>query len=339
MIDAKNDQVTRILDSIKSASRILLHFHPSPDPDSICSALAMANVLRSLSKTATVISGDSGLPEWVGSLPGAETIEAKNYSQINQKDFDLFIILDSSTPSQISKLTEVTFLESMTTIVIDHHISNTGFGGINLVDHSYPAASALLADLFFLWGVKVSKDTASLLMLGIYADSGGFIYPSTSSETFRAASKLAAICPDYHKLIFDFENSQTPERLKFLGLALSNIHTYFSGKVAISEITLDQLKAAGLSKKDSEKADVSNYLKSVVGWELGISFFETEPQTINLSFRTRNAEIYDVSKIATTLGGGGHKAASGAEIKANFAQAKYKLLESLKITYPGLGEI
>ncbi|MDP2691784.1 MAG: hypothetical protein Q8O95_05280, partial [bacterium] len=50
-----------ILDEIKRASSILLHCHPSPDPDSVGSALAMKFALEQLGKKATVIRGDSEL--------------------------------------------------------------------------------------------------------------------------------------------------------------------------------------------------------------------------------------------------------------------------------------
>lgn len=246
--------------------------------------------------------------------------------------------MDSATPDMVSKIAPMEFPESMTTVVIDHHTSNEGFGKINLIDPTYIANCELLYDLIKEWGIEVTKDMAGCLMLGIYADSGGFKYPMVDSQTFLVAAELSKIDPEYHKFIFELENNEDPKRIKYLGQALSSIKTYFNGRVAMVALSLDDLRKNGLEVKDTEKSVVSNSLKSVYGWDLGISFTEIEPGIASMSFRTRDAKRYDLSKIAKVLGGGGHKGAAGAQIKMPFEEAKKYLLEKLAETYPELGQ-
>ena len=55
---------------------------------------------------------------------------------------------------------------------------------------------------------------------------------------------------------------------------------------------------------------------------------ETEPNKMKMSLRTRDAEKYDVSKIAAELGGGGHKGAAATVIERPLLEAKEMVLGS-----------
>src|ERR1035437_1493632 len=102
MTDIVKKEAPKILAAIKSANNILLHCHPSPDPDSVGSALAMKFALEQIGKKATVIKGESNTPQAFMCFPGAMDIVPKSFNEIDQNDFDLFICLDSSTVDRIS---------------------------------------------------------------------------------------------------------------------------------------------------------------------------------------------------------------------------------------------
>jgi phosphoesterase RecJ-like protein len=70
-------------------------------------------------------------------------------------------------------------------------------------------------------------------------------------------------------------------------------------------------------------------LKSVIGWEVGITLVETKPGKVKASFRTRDQDRYDVSVIASRVGGGGHKAASGANLAMPLAEAKAAIIDAV----------
>lgn len=327
-----------IWDEIQKAKKILLHLHRGPDPDSAGSALAMMHLLQNLGKTANVISGDSTLNQSFSALPGFDQIIQKNYFQINPKDFDLFIILDSSTLSQISKEREIVFPANLRTVKIDHHQNPDAFANINLMDTSYCATAHMIYDLMKLWDVSITPEIAACLFAGIYTDTGGFKYPPTNAETLLAGSELVKIYPDYFRIIFELENSRTPKQLEFLGLALNSIEHYFSNKVAISFVSYEDLQKHGITKDDTRNVELPNTLKSVTGWIVGISAIETEKDKIEIGLRKREYEGPDLSKLAIALGGGGHKAAAGGSIKLPFDQAKKFLIEKIAEVYPELGK-
>lgn len=329
------EQIIQALKIVEKSEKILVHLHPSPDGDSIGSALAVKHALKQLNKDVTVISGDSHPPKLFSMLPGFDQIKDQNFLETDLSQFDLFIAMDSSNTEQISKKGEIVFPENLKVLVIDHHKSNTNYGDINIVDAASPANCQLLFEIFAKWGINITPDIAVCLLVGIYTDSH-FRYEGTTAKTFEITAKLVDIYPNFHKDFFELENNLTPERIGLLGIALNNIEHFFGDKVAIAVVTQQQLSEKNIKKEDIENNEIANTLRAVQGWDLVISFIETDPEVFNVSLRTRNAQKYDVSKLAVALGGGGHQAAAGARIEGNETAAKQKLIETIKQIYPDL---
>lgn len=331
----------QIWEAIQKSHKVLLCCHPSPDPDSVGSVLAMMHLLKGLGKEVTAIAGDSELQKSFSALPGLPSIEPKNYFQVDISQFDLFILLDYQSADRISTLKEVTFPDSLKTVIIDHHLSNDSHPPVknlvSLVDHSFPVCQILFY-LFKLWQIKITPEIAVCLFVGLHGDTGGFQYPKTTPESFLVASELVKIYPNFSEVMFQMENSKEAKRIEFLGLALSSIEHYFDDKVAVSVIPYEKLQERGIKSKDTENSEIANTLKSVIGWELGILCLEKEPNKVNFSLRTRDAQKHDVAKIAQVLGGGGHPTAAGATIFKPFSEAKKLLLEAIQQTYPDLGQ-
>ncbi len=321
-----------ILSEIQKAQNILLHCHPSPDPDSVGSTLAMKLALEQMGKKVTLIKGDSDIPK-AFDFPGVATITQKSYGEIDSKEFDLFIILDSGSPEMISSLSEIVFPDTMMTIVIDHHASNKGYGKINCVDSSYPATAQLLLDLFKTIGVKLNHDIALNLFMGIYTDTGGFRYGNTNADTFQAATELATLAPDFSKVISIMDNSNSKESLIFEGIALLSLKTFLNGKFALASITYDELQKNNIKEDDISTGYISSKLRSISDIDISATLIESKPGIVKISFRTRDSEKYNVSKLATVLGGGGHVAASGARLNMTIPEAIELVVKTAKEIY------
>ncbi len=322
-----------ILAEIKKADSILLHCHPSPDPDSVGSALAMKFALEQLGKKVTVIKGDSEIPKAFMHFPGADSIVRKNFFEVDLKDFDLFIAQDSGSIEMVSRIKPIIFPESLKVIVIDHHKTNTKYGSINLVDSTYPATGQLLFDVFNEWGITITPEIASNLFIGIYTDTGGFKYEGTGESTFKTAGELVGIIPNFNRLIAQMENSNTPKLLAYEGLALSSIETFLDGKVAISSVSCKELQDKGIPKSETGAGFISSIMRSVGSWNIVCAVIESEPGKVKLSFRTNDASKFDVSKIAVAFGGGGHKAAAGGISNLPIEEVKKQVVEKIKELY------
>ncbi len=326
----------KIKKEIKTANRILLHLHPSPDGDCTGAALAMYFALKQLKKRVTLISGDSTPPQFLSHLPGFKFIKNQNFSQTNLSHFDLFIILDSADFNQISNIKPVTFPSHLKTINIDHHATNPKYADINLVNLDSPATCQILFSLFSQWGINITKNMAACLLTGLYTDTQ-FKFDYTNWQTFKAAAKLARIYPDFPRLFFQIDNSNSPQTLKLISLFLSSVKTYLNDHVAIASVSQKQFKKHRLDITQTKGLNIPNFLKSVIGWDIDISLYELPSGEIKASFRTRRPQKYDVAKIAKVLGGGGHKAAAGAIINKSLPQAKKIIIDTISAIYPNLG--
>ncbi|MFA6297056.1 MAG: bifunctional oligoribonuclease/PAP phosphatase NrnA [Candidatus Paceibacterota bacterium] len=314
-------------DLIKETKSVLLHLHVKPDPDSIGSALAMYHALLGLGKKVTVIKGDSSLPEIFSFLPGFKDIVLKNYFEIDVGEFDLFIVQDSGSKDMISRKGEVIFPDHLKTIVIDHHKTNTKFGDVNFVDASYSSTAEYLYDLFKEWGIEITKDIAQCLYIGIYGDTGGFRYSTTTTRTMSVIAELTRIYPDFPKLIEVLEYNNSKEKIYFDAIALGLIETFFDGRVALSCIPFKTMEEKGITREMSDNNIVAGTLLTVKDWEVTGTLIEKAPGEISISFRSKNNK--DVSEVAVALGGGGHKFASGTNLWCSLEEAKNKVLETL----------
>lgn len=321
-----------ILAEIKKAKSILLHCHPSPDPDSVGSALAMKFALEQLGKKATVIKGDSEIPQAFMHFPGAKDIVQKNFFEIDHHDYDLFIIVDSSM-DRVSRIKQVEFPPTMTIINIDHHGTNQGCGLIDIIDSSYPATAQLLFDIFKEMNIKTTADIAANLFIGIYTDTGGFRYEGTTARTFEIASVLADIIPKFPEMIAKMENSSTLNDLIFTGIALSRIENISSNRVAVSIVPYSFIKEKNILEVSISAGSISSILRKAGEFDIVGALIEEKPNKVKLSFRTKDANTYDVSKLAVALGGGGHKAAAGASLDMPLEDAKRIVVEKIKELY------
>lgn len=330
----------KIWKEAQKAKSILLTFHPSPDGDSIGSSLALFHALTNIGKKVTLISGDSDFPKNFSNIPGSSKVLSKNFFQINLNDYDLFIITDISNQKQISKQGEVIIPKKLKTIIIDHHASSSKFANINLINVNSPATCQLVYDLFKTNKIKITKSIAACLFIGLYTDTGGFKYSNTTYKTFLAASELSRIYSDFNKLIFEIENNDQPDRLKFLSLMLGSINTYLSDKVAIASIDFNTIQKNNIDNSVVNGSDIANDVKSVIGWDIGVSMIEAQPNLIKISFRTRDSKKYDLTKIAVAIGGGGHKAAAGAVLtNMSIPEAKDLLIKKICQVYPNIDKM
>jgi phosphoesterase RecJ-like protein len=318
-----------ILDAITKAHNILLHCHPSPDPDSIGSSLAMKGVLENMGKKVTLIAGDSTIKEAFSLFPGVETIVPMSFSQVNISNFDLFIIQDSASLDRISALVPPVFPPSLMTVNIDHHRTNPEFGTINLVEASYPATAAILYDLFTCWNIALTPPIATNLLIGIYTDTGGFKHPGTTVETFAIAAELIKLAPDFWKIMAKMDTSGSRDQIIYQGMALNSIETYCNDHVVIAAVSYDMLAAKKLDVDKISVNSISTLMKSVQGWRIAVSMVEKEPGKIKMSFRSQDGEKYDVAMIAASFGGGGHKAAAGATLTGTLAEAKKIVVDAI----------
>lgn len=100
---------------------------------------------------------------------------------------------------------------------------------------------------------------AACLFAGLYTDTGGFKYAETTSKTLAIAKLCFKIYPKFSKLIFDIENSDSPDRLKFISLMLGSIKTFVQNHVAIASLSYDEIISNNLSNAIGGYSEIAKY--------------------------------------------------------------------------------
>jgi len=314
-----------ILDEIKKANKILLNCHRSPDPDSIGSTLALKIVLEGMGKIVEIVCPSEELDKNVSHLKGYSDIKKKvSFNNFNFSVYDLFISTDSSSVDQITgqKGFEI---KGTKVISVDHHVTNTKFADITLLDGKVTSVGELMFLIFEDWQIVFSKEIADCLMAAIVGDTGAFKYPGVSAQTFKVASKLMEYGADKDFAVDKIYRSEPFELIKFYGEALSRVQLDKKNKfvwAAIPHEIYAKLNKPALAKEST----ASLFAQVVEGTDFGFIALEMEKGKLAISFRSRTG--FDTSKLAVELGGGGHVYASGGKVEGlPFDQAVEKVLE------------
>lgn len=318
----------QILKKVEGANRILVNCHVHPDPDSIGSALATYEILTKMGKNVDLVCPNNITVD-LKFLFGFEKIKKIDFSNFNFSDYDLLLIIDTADWDRV--FDEVSLAKpDMDIIVIDHHKTNPGFGTINIIDSEVNSTAEVLALIFEDWGVEINKSVATSLMTGIIGDTGAFRFPGTSMRTFEIAADLIRKGAEKDKIIYKIYFSIPEKLFKFWSEALSLLKV--NKKLRFAHLAVpNSLYKKYEDVEDIKESIATNFIQSIKGTDMGLVMVEYEKGDIGISLRSRTG--VDVSKIAEKLGGGGHKAASGASIKGvEFNPAVKKVIEIVKET-------
>lgn len=300
-----------IRSAFAKANRIVLVSHIRPDQDAIGSLLGLGSALESAGKQVQMVLTDS-ISVGLRFLEGAEKV-----SKAPESPFDLFVSLDCSDPKRLGNaLGEGIDVD----INIDHHLSNLNFGRINLVEPENVATSAVIAEHLEAWGLELNKTVATALLMGILGDSLGFRTSNTSSNTLRLAANLMDYGISMSELYTKTLVRRSFPAAKYWGLGLTNLKK--SDGVIHTTLTLDDRKTALYTGNDD--ADLINMLSTIDNASVAIVFVEQSKEKVKVSWRAIPG--LDVSKLALSFGGGGHPAASGAEIPGTLNEIQEKVL-------------
>ena len=144
---------------------------------------------------------------------------------------------------------------------------------------------------------------------------------------------MSAKAPDFSKLISKMDNSNSPAFLAFLGLAYDSIETFLDGKLALSSISLAAMAAKGIPPEEASASVISSRLITVAQWKIGLTLVEIEPGKVKRSLRSSDADMFDVSKLASAFGGGGHKARPELTLNMSLEEAKRQVVAKAKELY------
>lgn len=301
-------EAEEIFKKIKSANKIILSLHLSPDPDCTGSNLALMYALKSLGKETILVSSDKPSSR-LSYLPGFSDIIIDDLASRNLKDYDLFIAVDSGALSQISR-SIINFPDTLPIINIDHHYTNPKYGQINLVDGEIGSCGELLFNLFKEWKIDITPDIATCLFSAIAGDTGMFKHANAvTSKTFKAGEELLERGAKLDLIVLNLFQRVPFQAMKFWGFVLSKMELIKAKKFQFVWCAISFEDLQKFSDIDSSSGASDMFMSICEGTDIGIMITEREKGIVRGSIRSRTG--LDVGELTAILGGGGHKAAAG----------------------------
>ena len=313
-----------IVKAIDNSPSVALITHINPDGDAIGSTLALMHALDKIGKLVDVYCQDD-IPNTFYFLNGISRIIKPDQSI---KKYDLVIALDCNDPERMGSCS-VIMDKAIISANIDHHISNTLYSDINVVDGDASATGEIVYELINLLEIIPDKDIAEALYTAIVSDTGRFSYSNTTPKTHRVVATLIEWGADIDKLSNLLFKNHSLEWIKLLGQAINSLRIYHDGKVAIMHITKEMMAKAGATEEHSN--GIIQYAKDISGVELAAVLREVDDSTIKVSLRSQS--IVDVSVLAKKFGGGGHRRASGCTINLPLIQAQENLMKAIDLYF------
>lgn len=291
---------SQLIEKIKEYDTIIIHRHTNPDGDALGSQIGLKNIIKENFDNKTVyVVGD--MTDRFAFMEGSEmdVIDDSVYENA------LAIVLDTSASALIS---DDRYKRAKATARMDHHIFSEKICELEVTDTSYESCCGLITDFAIATGLKLNSLAAKSLYTGMVTDSGRFRYDSTTSKTFRLASRLLEEKFDTGEIYAglyadDFEHvklrAQFILKIRFTECNVGYIYT-----------DKEELMGYGVSTFTISRGMVGT-MGDLRGVDIWVNFTETEDGVL----AELRSSKYNINPIAVKYGGGGHQKASGATLK------------------------
>lgn len=316
-----HEKIREAAQAIAGAEELTMACHVGPDGDGLGSMLAMA-----------VAASDAGKKVWPTFGSPFELPDNFRYLPLDllvppdavPEHPELFIAFDTGSPDRLAEVGSPA-TKASTVVVIDHHVTNEGFGDVAVVDPDVSSTAELTLAILRRIGWPITPTVATCLLTGIVTDTGRFQYSNTGPRTFLAAAQLVAAGAQPEVI-----GQHNYEEAPFGYLAVASAVT---GRAVLeaehrfvwSVLYPDDLTAAGVDRGDVDplidlirlprESDVAALVKVM------------DDKAVRVSLRSRGR--VDVGSIAAELGGGGHHNASGFTWEGDAAGAVGAVRERL----------
>jgi phosphoesterase RecJ-like protein len=319
------DAMGAVVDELRSADRFLLTTHENPDGDALGSLLATQAILTQLGKDSVMYlaAKEFPLPVEYRFLPLEEVFHEPPADVVDR----VHVFLDCGNIDR----TPEGFLRSPDArrVNIDHHHDNTRFGTLDLVDTGASSTAEIIFELAKLLGARITPEIASALYVGLVTDTGRFSYENTDESTHRMAAELIEAGVDVSDTSRRLYERVPIEKVRLIARALGKIERHSDNRLAITYISSDDYAQTGASELLTE--GIIDHVRALEGTAVAAVVRdrgESAGSARKVSLRSPDGEI-DVSAIARSHGGGGHRRAAGFSTELTYEEVVSSLRAEL----------
>lgn len=301
-------------DILRAARGVVVVAHRKPDGDTLGAATAVLNhcVAEGMRAAAFCVSE---VPSQYFYMPGTETY-VTDPSVFAGEDHDVVAVFDSGDLEYAGIAEHLAGRKGLTILNFDHHVTNEGFGDVNIVDPTASSTAEVVYRFFLSQGVEIRRGMATCLLTGILTDTGSFTNPATTSGSFSAASDMLRRGAKLQEVSRNLVRNKPLPALRLWGDVLARLRFNERLGVASTVVFADDMRREGIDEEHVE--GISNFLNTFLDAKVVLVLRELPGGKVKGSFRT--AEDVDVSAIAKAMGGGGHRKAAGFTVPGRIVE-------------------
>ena len=304
-------KITKLGELINTSQNIALYSHMRMDPDTFWSSWTLFYILKKLWKNVILLNDEQAPKEF--EFIWANEIITTSW---NLKEFepDLIISLDAASIEQLAESykNNIEIIEKTPFVVIDHHITNKGFGTLNIIDIKSSSTCELLFEILKQLELIKYMDSkiSTLLMTWILTDTNVFYNTNVTSKTHIIAWELLDLWADSRTSIFEFFKKKSLKKTKLLAKALWNLEIIENKLENWKNIVYTIIKQEDFDNiwaTDRDTNWIIEHLINIENIEIAIIIYPLPNWTNKASFRSHS---YNVSEVAQKLWWGWHKQAA-----------------------------
>ena len=242
-----------------------------------------------------------------------------DYDKINT-----LILVDTRQKKRIGEFARVIEAKKAKIHIYDHHPSTDDdiSGDVECIRNT-GATVSILVSILKEKGIVLSPEEATVIMLGIYEETGSFLFPSTTTEDFAAASFLLENGANVNIVSDMLVKELTPEQVFLLNDLINNASIYNINGINIV------ITEGSTENYVGDLAIVVHKFRDMENINVVFALFRMEDRLYIIA-RSRIPEV-DAGYILSLFGGGGHKEAASSTVKdMTIIEAKDKLVRILR---------
>ena len=309
---------------IKNSKNILLVSHINPDGDTLGSMCGLYSLIKDNLKKKCDMVAVSDVPVTYNFLPYVD--EVKHISQMDlSREYDLVITVDVAAIDRCADA-EKLFNKAKNTINIDHHETNIGYAGLNIIEPHAAATGEIVLEIAETLDWKISLDTAINLYVAIVTDTGCFKFSNTTQRTMESAGKLILFGVNPSEIYQKCYESSSKDMVLFQSYCVNKAEFLKDDKIAYTIVYKKDLEKFNNNGEDFTDG-LTEKLRAIRTTEVAFVVKELNSTTSKVSMRSKEK---DIAQVCSAFGGGGHKLAAGAVIKATPKKAVEMIIEEIK---------